>query len=432
MNVLSTVNRQSFVSLRRSLSTFDVLIISASIWFLGKFLRYVFPPLFELLQETYAVSTTTLGWTFSAFLFAYAVVQFPTGLFCDKFGTVWVITTGVVVSSIGALVLIADAPFVVFIVLMIVMGVGTGVHKTAAVQLLSKTYPAHKGRVLGIFDTFGTFGGVVAPVAVAVAASIPGTRPGWRVLLFGTGIVGLCFTAIFLIRVPDKVRANMNETVDQQISPAESEPGPPTEPTAEQVTADPDWRSYSQLFSSQRFSIFVIASVCFSFTYQGFVYFLPLYLIQEAGLTSATAGTLYSVLFIASISQVVAGEAGDRIGTLPVIIGALGLATVSTVIFILGTGAGVYVLGLATLSIGLGAHSFRPVRGAYLMESLPDNLSAGGFGIVRTLLMGSGAVAPGIVGTVSDAFGFRPAFWILAVSIGIATVLSISLLYWDV
>jgi len=62
------------------------------------------------------------------------------------------------------------------------------------------------------------------------------------------------------------------------------------------------------------------------------------------------------------------------------------------------------------------------------MDTLPADLSAGGLGIVRTLLMGSGAIAPGIVGTVADIFSFRLAFVILSITIGVATVLSILLL----
>jgi len=413
------------------LGRFDILIVAASIWFLGKFIRYVFPPLFELLQETFAVSTTIIGWSFSLFLFAYAAVQFPSGVFCDKVGSDLVIVGGVLLSSVGALMLLADTSFVVYLFLMIILGFGTGVHKTAAVQLLSDTYPTHKGRVLGIFDTFGTFGGIVAPFAVILAASIPGTRPGWRILLFGTGLIGLAFMLAFILRVDNDILTTVRQKFKRNSLFADAAVETPAESTTRESTADPDWRSYLQLFENRRFSIFVIASICFAFTYQGIVSFLPLYLIQEGGLPSSTAGILYSVLFVASFSQLVSGELSDRVGTLPVIIGSLGLATVSTVGLIVGTDAGIVVLSLATVCIGIGAHSFRPVRGAYLMESLPSDLSAGGFGIVRTLLMGSGAIAPGIVGTVSDFFSFRLAFVILAVSVGLATLLTAMLLVID-
>lgn len=423
------MNHRLLISLKRSINQFDVLIILGCIWFLGKFIRYVFPPLFELLQDTFVVSTTLIGWSFSLFLFAYAAVQFPTGIVCDKFGTKLVIAGGVLVSSIGALILVVDTSFVIYLFLMILLGFGTGVHKTAAVQLLSDTYPTHRGRVLGIFDTFGTFGGVVAPLAVVIAASIPGQHPGWRILLFGTGVLGLVYTALFIIRVDNNILGDIKKAYDQRMASTDSDTAVQSHSTTDQTASNPDGHSYLQLFVNRRFSIFVIAAICFAFTYQGVVSFLPLYLVQEAGLTSSRAGILYSILFIASFSQVIAGEISDQIGTLPVIIGALGLATISVVVLIVGTDAGIVVLSVATLAIGLGAHSFRPVRGAYLMESLPDDLSAGGLGIVRTLLMGSGAVAPGVVGTVADIFSFRLAFTILAASVGVATVLNILLLY---
>ena len=234
------MNKRAIISLRRSISRFDILIISASIWFLGKFIRYVFPPLFELLQETFVVSTTVIGWSFSLFLFAYAAVQFPSGLLCDKIGSDVVITAGVLLSSIGALVLFADTSFIVYLCLMIVLGLGTGVHKTAAVQLLSDTYPTHKGRVLGIFDTFGTFGGIVAPLAVIIAASIPGSRPGWRILLFGTGIVGLVFMLVFLLRVDNDIWITAKKKYAQKIEVTDSAAESPAESTTKQPTSDPE------------------------------------------------------------------------------------------------------------------------------------------------------------------------------------------------
>ncbi len=402
-----------------SFDTFDVLIITALIWFLGKFIRYVFPPLFDSLQGTYTVSTTVLGWTFSAFLVAYAIVQFPSGILSDAFGTVWVISGGVILASLTALVLLFEIPFLLFVTVMVVLGVGTGVHKTCAVQLLTSVYPTHSGRALGVFDTFGTFGGVVAPVAVVVAASIPGPLPGWRILLFFTGVLGLLFAFSFITRVPRK------------LEPSTSSASRDRSTLERDSRASVTWSSYVRLFDDKKFTIFVISCIFFSFTYNGIVAFLPLYLIEEAGVSSTSAGILYSVLFVASLAQIGSGELSDRAGTLPVISGALALATLSMTAFILLTDSGLWLLAVSVLTIGLGAHSFRPVRGAYLMQTLPNQVSAGGFGIVRTLLMGAGAISPGVVGTVSDIATFRTAFWLLALSVSLSTILSLYLLYTD-
>ena len=403
-----------------TINTYDVLIISSFIWFFGKFIRYVFPPLFELLQETYMVSTTALGWTFSIFLFAYALVQFPSGILSDKIGSFWVITVGILLSSIGSLVLIFDLMFEAFVLMVAALGIGTGVHKTSAVQLLANVYPANKGRTLGIFDTFGTFGGVVAPAAVIIVAMVPGPIPGWRLLFFSVGILGLIFTFTFIKRAPKKAQK------ESFISNIDAEMNNRYIPNLNSIKSS--FVEYFNVFKKREFIIFVTAAILFSFTYYGTVSFLPLYLTQEASISSAYASLFYSVLFIASISQVAAGELSDRYGTLSVMSGALGFSTLSFIFFMASTNGGPLFIGISVLCIGLGVHSFRPVRGAFLMEFLPDNISAGSLGIVRTLLMGSGAISPGIIGTLSELVSFRFSFWLLTISIGIATLFSLLLI----
>jgi len=316
-------------------------------------------------------------------------------------------------TSMGALVLFIDLPFIIFVLIMMVIGLGTGIHKTVAVRLLSKTYPDRTGRMLGIFDTFGTSAGAIAPAAVIAIAVFPVERPSWQVLFLITGVVGLVITAGFLFRVPPRLRTRQ--------AAGQSEP----------VTEDTDgsdknigWRSYKKLVSNKKFTTFILVTLCFSFTYNGVVAFLPLYLTQEAGLSTAMAGTLYSALFIASVTQLASGELSDRVGSLSVITVTLLLATISIGSFVLLTGSGPIVLGAAVVCLGIGAHGFRPVRGVYLMETVPNEIAAGGFGMVRTLLMVAGAIAPGIVGTVSDIVGFQPAFWLLTGSMAVGTVLS--------
>jgi len=57
------------------------------------------------------------------------------------------------------------------------------------------------------------------------------------------------------------------------------------------------------------------------------------------------------------------------------------------------------------------------------MAVIPDAISGGSF-VVRTLLMGAGAVSPPSSGTSSETVGFRPAFGLLAASLGTAAALS--------
>ena len=397
----------------------ELLLVTALLWFMGKFLRYAFPPLFEPLQATYGVSNAEVGFAFTGFMIVYAAMQLPSGVLADRLGSVKVITGGGLLAGAAALALAVESPFLVLVAIMLFMGAGTGVHKTVAVRLLSRTYPARTGGALGVLDTFGAFGGVVAPAAVVVFVGLAGPGgQGWRTLFLLAGLVGVSLSIWFLLRAPRWVP-------DDEVDPGDGEGSGDGEDL-------PGVRSYLVLFRDPRFTAFVVVTILFSFTYNGVVAFLPLYLIEEAGIASSTAGLIYSALFAASLVQLVTGDAGDRIGQLPVITLTLGLAAAALGALLALTPTGdPLLLGAVAVAIGLGSHGFRPVRGAYLMSVLPTSISGGGLGIVRTLLMGAGAISPAIVGVLSESVGFRPAFWLLTASVAGATALACLLLVLD-
>lgn len=393
----------------RALGRFDALALTALIWFLAKFVRYAFPPLFEPLQATYGVSNTAVGAAFTAFMVVYALMQFPSGLLADRLGSVTVITGGALLAAAGAFAVVTEPPFVLLVAAMVVIGGGTGAHKTVAIRLLSRAYPARTGRALGVLDTIGTFGGVAAPPAVVAVASFPLLEPGWRTLFVAAGLVGIGLAAAFAWRVPKRLP-------DAGSAVGGDEGGA-------------DLRQYLAVFAAPRFAAFVGATLAFSFTYNGAVAFIPLYLTREAGLSSAAAGGLYSLLFALSFVQLVTGEVSDRVGTLPVIVAALGAATAGMAALVAVTPTGSFpAMVAAVVAFGLGSHGFRPVRGAFLISSFPDSIAGGSLGVVRTLLMAAGAVAPVTVGYLSETVGFRPAFWLLAGSVAVATAIAAGLL----
>ena len=399
---------------------YTTLILASGIWFIGKFLRYAFPPLFETLQTSYGVSTTVIGLVYTFLLAVYALLQFPSGILADRLGSVRIIVAGAGLAAIGALLLSIDFSITVLIIAVIAIGVGTGVHKTVAVGILSKVYSKRTGRVLGIFDTFGTYGGVGASLVVTLFLVVPrpierlvSQLPGetWRGVFLFSGFAGLGFAALFAWYVP-KQRA---KTQQDESNPASS----------------PPISEYLIQFTDTRFAVFALITVLFAFSYNGVVAFLPLFLSEEAGLSTATASLLYSVVFAVSFVQVFTGDLSDRIGRLPVILGTLGIAGVALFAIVALVDAGIILIGGLIVLFALGSHGFRPVRGLYLIELLPDHIAAGGFGTVRTLLMGAGAVAPVIIGYIADGTSFRIAFLFLAVSMIGAIVLSIGLLLFD-
>ena len=398
--------RSATEAVRTRSSRLDALFLTAGIWFLAKFLRYLFPPLFPTLTTEYAVSNAVVGGAFTALMLAYAAVQLPSGVLADRIGGWRVVTVGAVLAAVAALavgapvVLGAPLSFAVLVAAMVFVGVGTGVHKTVSIPLFSRIYTARTGRALGVLDTAGAFGGVVAPVAVvAVTTGALADVLEWPAIFLATGVVGLVLAAAFAWRVSGRV------------------------PVADEPTDAFAVGDYARLFADRDVAAFVAVTVCFSFTYNGAVAFFPTYLVDAGRLAPETAGVLYATLFAVSVVQVLTGSASDSVGRLPVLAGTLALAGVGLAVVVLAPTAPVLVLGAGTVAFGLGSHGFRPVRGAFLVDIVPDDAAGGALGAVRTAIMGVGAIAPGTVGVLAEAFGFRVAFGALLAALVAALAL---------
>lgn len=401
----------------RRLARYDALILTSLLWFMAKFVRYLFPPLFDPFQAVYGVSNTATGLAFSALMTVYALMQFPSGVVADREGPVRVIAGGAVVAAVGAFALVVPVPlpdlslpvggdavpgeFLAIVAGMLLIGLGTGAHKTVAVRLLASVHEERPGRALGVLDTVAAFGGVVAPLAVTYAL------PDWRGLFLATGIVVAALTVLFVRRTPRHLDGT----------------GAVAKPSGEDDSGvDGSLLGYLGLMKAPRVALFVGVTVAFAFGYNGVVAFLPSYLAADAGLGLETgvANTIYSGLFVVSLVQLGTGELTDRVGRLPMLFVTVGAAVAGAAALLSVTG--VAAIAAAVALFGLGCHGFRPVRSAFLMSVLPDEAAGGGLGVVRTVLMTAGAVAPGVTGFLIDTQGYRVAFGALggALAVGLA------------
>ena len=384
------------------LRPFDALVLTSAIWFLAKFVRYAFPPLFETFQRQYGVSPSTLGLLFTLLMLVYAAMQFPSGALADRFGTVRVIAGGAVVLAVAALGLAATQAFAALVVAMAGIGLGTGVHKTAAISLLGRAYPARTGRTLGTMDAIGSLGGVAAPAAVVALLATPA---GWPGLFLAIAVAAGVLAAGFVRVAPRRLR-----TV-----PGSAAAGSPAPAGAAGLAG------YLSVVRAPRVAGFVVVVVTYTFAFNGMVAFLPLFLVSAKGLGTAEAGLFYAVLFAVSLVQPVTGGLADRVGRYPLMVGTLALAGGSLAGVVVG--APPLVLGALVALVGLGGHGFRPVRDAHLVGVLPAEAAGGSLGIVRTVMMGVGAVSPAVVGIIAEGLGFGVAFGLLETSFGLGAVL---------
>lgn len=417
-----SLSRPSLGSVSRFLRIYDLVFLVAFLWFMVQFLRFIFPPLFGTFQSVYGVSNTQTGLLFTLLMFGYSAMQFPGGWLGDRFHEVSVMTGGALLFALAAVFAGFAPTFTLIMVAAVGIGLGTGIHKTVAISYLSRVYPDRTGLSLGIMDTIGQFGGMLAPIIVVglLASVLP-----WESVFFLGAVVSIVLAAALFYRAhPNKgyERRDQQDEVDLP-TPDDADSDTATDDT-ETVESTDDHEtvddtddteetdhSYMTIFADRKLLLFLAVTMLFTFSWNGLSAFFPLFLANEKGLSPGIAGIAYSLLFAASVSQTVTGGASDRVGKLAISLLLFGVM-IGGLVALLITDSVVLILGL-TVVTGIGFHGFRPVRDSYLMDLIPPEIGGGTLGIVRTGMTAIGGVAPVVIGYLSDVFGFVVAFGLI-------------------
>ncbi|MFB6160227.1 MAG: MFS transporter [Haloferacaceae archaeon] len=381
---------------RRLAVRYAPLGVLSGIWFLARFVRALLPPLFPEFQATFGVGNAETGLIYSSLLGAYALMQFPSGAVADRIWRTKVITAGTAVAGVAALG-IAVAPSFPFLLLAAALfGFGTGTHKTVALTLIGEIYPDRQGGAIGAMGTIGLAGSGLAPLVIVVL-----------------GTVGFEWWAAFALSAALAVAlAAANRSI---VGRAAGERGEGTAAEGAEATADggglrdgPGARAYLEAFRRPRFAAFVLVSVLFVVTWTGVAAFLPLYLIEVKGFASNPANLLYGAMYGAALVQVGTGGLADRVGEIPVLVGgSLGMVLGLAALVALG---GLPAIVVAGIVFAVAINAARPARESYLVRTIPDEVGGGTLGLVRTAMIGSGAVVSAALGVVADVAGLGTAF----------------------
>jgi MFS transporter, ACS family, hexuronate transporter len=160
----------------------------------------------------------------------------------------------------------------------------------------------------------------------------------------------------------------------------------------------------------------------FIFVWQTFSAFYPTYLIEQKGLSSTLAGSLFGLFFaVGVVAKPLSGLAYDRIGlrgSLPVVLGGsiVGLALLP---FVDSLGGLVVVTILISTMLGSGA-----ITQSYLAEIIPTEIQGTGLGVIRSSASVLGATGPVLFGVIAERGFFDAGYLLLALLIGLGTLLT--------
>jgi len=258
------------------------------------------------IQASFGLSGTLLGVLGSAYFYAYAVMQLPTGLMADSWGPRRTVSSFFIVAGIGS-VLMGVAPNLSVAVLgRILVGIGVSTVFVCNFKLLSEWFTARQFLIMG--SAFMVMGGLGALSSSAPLAWVSNAI-GWRMTLVAVGILTLVMAGLVYAFV-------RNRPQELDLAPVK----PDNRAAVEKIGL---LDGMKMVVFSGRFwpiAIWAFCVVGISFAVGG-LWGGP-YLMHVYGLTKTAAGAVLSTFALALIlGSPLFGWLGNRIGRKPVLIG---------------------------------------------------------------------------------------------------------------
>lgn len=375
------------------------LIAIAAGWGLMIGTRMIFPVLLPALSAEFGLTLTTAGLLVTIVWLGYAIGQVPGGVLADRHGARRLLTASVAIVVLGLFaVVLAPTALLLFLSTGLV-GVGQSLYPVARITTLSDLYPDRIGRALGLTMATGDLGQtVLPPIAGVLTVAI-----AWRA---GVGFLVPLFVLIAVVlwwTLPDHTGT---------AGAAESLP-------IERLGA---------VVAALREPTFVLLGVIL-FLYIGilqtFSAFYPTYLIEVKGLSPPVASTVFGLFFAAGIvAKPLAGMGYDRLGirrSLPLVLGGaiVGFALLPVVDRLWGL-----LLDTVLISTMLGSGA---ITQSYLSDAIPAEIEGTGLGAIRSIASMLGATGPVLFGAIADRGYFDEGYVLLAVLVGISTLLTLRL-----
>jgi sugar phosphate permease len=163
------------------------------------------------IRQDLGLSIADMGYLLSAFLWAYAFSQLPTGAMVDKLGPRLLLACGLGLWSFAQLLGGLVQSFGQFFGARLLLGVGEAPQFPTGARVVRDWFnPRDRGIATGVFNCASSLGTAIAvPLLTFLMLSF-----GWRVMFMIMGVAGLAMAAVWYIfyRNPTDVALTENET----------------------------------------------------------------------------------------------------------------------------------------------------------------------------------------------------------------------------
>jgi len=351
--------------------------------------RFLLSPLLPTIIADLGITEATAGIALAIFQGSYAIVQYPSGEYSDRWNRTTLIVPGLVILAVGFGLFGLTTGLWTFLLAATVVGVGKGLFAIPSRALLSDLFTTNRGRALGIYAAGTDVGGLLSSGVAVVAL----TYFTWRTPFFPVAVAISILTLVYAMTTREPYRVGetsleVRSTVGRLVKSAE-----------------------------QRETL--VAFVLFYFMVGGFINFAPTYLAQAKGFSESLAGLSFAIVFAAGLAvKPLAGDLGDRfsrrgIAVSGLLVAAAGLAALVVV-------ASNVAIWLTVAVLAIGYKTGFPLADAIILDGAPADGMGADLGAARALFLSANALGPAYVGVVATYGSYDLAFGSLVVCLIVA------------
>jgi MFS family permease len=356
-------------------------------------------PAIPIFAKTFGVTNTLIGLIISSF----AIMRFLSGLFSgklvDRFGERLVLGTGLLMVSVFTLLAGLAQTYGQLLFFRTAGGLGSSMFSVSAGALLLRVVgDDQRGRAQSLYNGGFIAGGVAGPAFGGALLAISPRAPFfiYTALLIVAGTVSLIFL--------HEKRLGKSAQVPESEGPA--------------LTIREALKIRPYLYSL--FLAFLGSWIFFGMRSS----ILPLYAIDDLGVSTAVVGLSFTLALIAQGAVMVrAGKYSDKNGRRPVILIGFAITLLSLFLLTLSTNVTFYLISMLVLGFGAG---FATSAGAIVGDVIK-----GKSGKVYAFWQMAGdagmMVGPLLLGVVADLFTYRTAVLVSAIVFSLAILIAIKI-----
>ena len=362
---------------------------------------FILPLVLPSLLVRYDLSYTQAGGILTIYLAVAAIGSFIMGKLSDRFSRKNILSSGFILASVGLMASGFASSLSVFLLLISITAVGVSTFHPVMYAIIDENYTTNKGRVLGIYEGFGTG-------AILMMFLINGSLIRWigiRGILILTAMPALIMGLIY----------HFTSAIPVEIHKKASHKNNKTNGGGSDIL---------------RFNLFLISVVLRMLSVAAILNFLPTIFVNFFGYGENIAAYGTAFYFVGGIlGSLTAGKISDRFNSFVIMIVATILIALS--IFILSLNLPVWIYPVSIILLG-GVASGCLINQNLMLTRLGAHMGRGEvFGVMMGVMTITASLSPTLFGMTIDYAGFNQALLIFTLPLLLSIVILIFLLKFD-